>query len=163
MSLTLHLRQGRGKSAPQVQWCVVLRAVFFSLLVALSCLDAFLWFVNTFCGLLTTKGKLNNWLYWYFFLRATCILKIRRKCKNLSVSLILYACVMIMNVRAMCTAFFSLFLTSKYWHLIKTMSQTKGFLFDGSSLIKTLYRYWAKPIDMTENFCGLNAFRSSPK
>lgn len=29
MLVTLHLGQGRGKAAPQVQGCVVLRAVFF--------------------------------------------------------------------------------------------------------------------------------------
>lgn len=44
-----------------------------------------------------------------FFLRATWILKIRRKCKNFSLPLILYACEMIMNVRAMCTDFFLFF------------------------------------------------------
>lgn len=146
--------------------CSIESWFFFSLLVALSCLNAFLCFVILCCGLLTTKSKLNNPGYLgIFFLRATCILKIRRKCKNFSVSVILYACETIMNARAMCTAFAFpfFFLTSKYWHLIRMMSQTKGILFDGNGLIKNLYRYSAKPVAMSGSFCGLNAFRSRPK
>lgn len=108
MLVTLHLGQGRGKAAPQVQGCVVLRAVFFPS-GCTELFECFFCFVIIFCGLLSTKYKLNNWLSWYFFRRATWILKIRRKCRNFSVPLILYASEMIMNVRAMCTAFFLFF------------------------------------------------------
>lgn len=60
-------KAGKREICPSGAVMCSIESLVFSLLAALSCLNTLLCFVVIFCGLLTTKCKLNNWLSWYFF------------------------------------------------------------------------------------------------